>query len=1007
MKTKSTRQLIAAGASLLSIAIAAAPAVAQSLPEPQPGTQANTGGGGGESVGGTLSGTTVTADEGIEEIVVTAQRAAQSLQDVPIAVSAFTAEALDRQQIENPSDLQLTLPNVTFTKGNFTGSSFTIRGVGDLCVGATCDSATAIHSNDLPLFGTRLFETEFFDLERIEVLRGPQGTLFGRNATSGVVNLITAKPNLNEFQASAEGEYGNFNSIKAKGMVNVPLGDNLGIRIAGFYLNRDGFTKNLYDNSRVDDRDMYAVRGSVRFEPTDDTTVDLVGYYFREDDNRLRIQNRRGQRDPTGVLGCLPGRLEFGATNANSTVGATLSSPEFLRVGTGALGPLLAPLGLNSLYAPDSNAGFVNPADVRQIRTDHTPTYFADEIQAQAVLKHDFGSFSAQLSGQYQKNRVDSSQDYTLSVQNPAGAIPGLTVFNAFANGFGPAPLTAALRQLKPAQNALIPNGPAGPYCTSQAEVTGTGVFGGNALCGSTPLDFDRSVGKSEAWTAEAIIESDLDGGINFLLGGIYNDIRSTNVDYYVNAFSLDYASAILGLAQTLGQQTSNPSFPNSYLATPAYRNGGATFDLKSYGLFGEVYVDLTEKLKLTGGLRYNSDKKDVSARTTLLNFLAPYGITNAFESPFLGAFDADPGTPGNQPLQIRNVDFSEVTGRAVLDYKITEDSLVYASYSRGYKSGGINPPLSPILAVPESFDPESIEAFEIGSKNTLLDGTLRLNLTGFYYKYKDLQLSRIVARTSVNDNVDADIYGVEAEAVIQPSHDWLFNLGFSYLNTKVASSKFLSNPRDPSGGRSDAVIIKDISNGSNCAVVPTTAGNAALANGYVAAVNAALGLRAPTQFPTDSGLNGATGAFSICSALAATAAAAGVAVLPDGQSVEIKGNELPQAPNYKFSAGAQYTFEFGSGMTLVPRADLAYTGGSYGSVFNGNINRIAGYEVVNAQVQLNGPDERWFVRGFVSNLFDNNATTGLYVTDQSSGLFTNIFTLDPRRYGVAAGVRF
>ncbi|MDO9490333.1 MAG: hypothetical protein Q7J32_18320, partial [Sphingomonadaceae bacterium] len=107
MKTKSTRQLIAAGASLLSIAIAAAPAVAQSLPEPQPGTQANTGGGGGESVGGTLSGTAVTADEGIEEIVVTAQRAAQSLQDVPIAVSAFTAEALDRQQIENPSDLQL------------------------------------------------------------------------------------------------------------------------------------------------------------------------------------------------------------------------------------------------------------------------------------------------------------------------------------------------------------------------------------------------------------------------------------------------------------------------------------------------------------------------------------------------------------------------------------------------------------------------------------------------------------------------------------------------------------------------------------------------------------------------------------------------------------------------------------------------------------------------------------------------------------------------------------
>ena len=93
-------------------------------------------------------------------IVVTAQRQTQSLQDVPIAVSAFNAEALENQQIENASDLQLTLPNVSFSKGNFTSASFTIRGVGDLCVGVTCDAATAIHVNGSPLFGTRLFETE-------------------------------------------------------------------------------------------------------------------------------------------------------------------------------------------------------------------------------------------------------------------------------------------------------------------------------------------------------------------------------------------------------------------------------------------------------------------------------------------------------------------------------------------------------------------------------------------------------------------------------------------------------------------------------------------------------------------------------------------------------------------------------------------------------------------------------------------------------------------------------
>ena len=230
-------------------------------------------------------------------IIVTAQRQAQSLQEVPIAVSAFDAQALEAQQIENASDLQLTLPNVTFTKGNFTGSSFTIRGIGDLCVGTSCDSATAIHLNSAPLFGTRLFETEYFDLERIEVLRGPQGTLFGRSATSGVVNIVSAKPDLSGFGASAELEYGNFNSIRGKAMVNLPFGETLGARIAGFYLKRDGYTTNLTDGSDIDDREMYAIRGSLRFEPGPDTTFDLMGYYFREDDNRMRIQKQLCQRD--------------------------------------------------------------------------------------------------------------------------------------------------------------------------------------------------------------------------------------------------------------------------------------------------------------------------------------------------------------------------------------------------------------------------------------------------------------------------------------------------------------------------------------------------------------------------------------------------------------------------------------------------------------------------------------------------------------------------------------
>jgi iron complex outermembrane recepter protein len=125
------------------------------------------------------------------------------------------------------------------------------------------------------------------------------------------------------------------------------------------------------------------------------------------------------------------------------------------------------------------------------------------------------------------------------------------------------------------------------------------------------------------------------------------------------------------------------------------------------------------------------------------------------------------------------------------------------------------------------------------------------------------------------------------------------------------------------------------------------------------------------------------------------------------GVEVDLSGNELPYAPNFKFSAGAQHTFRFDNGMTLVPRADYTYTGSQFARSFNRPIDKIDGFSQVNAQVQLNAAEERWFVRAFVQNLFNDDSITGLHVTDQSSGLFTNVFTLEPRRYGLAAGVKF
>ncbi|WP_205480860.1 TonB-dependent receptor [Sphingomonas arenae] len=1014
--------LLTAGVSASAL-VASAPAMAQSVPEPAgqpPAGEIETGAGADQGEAGQAQSTTArSADASTNEqgdIIITAQRRSEALQQVPIAVSAFTGEALERQQIDNASDLQLSLPNVTFTKTNFTSSSFTIRGIGDLCVGFSCDTATAIHVNDMPLVSTRLFETEYFDLDRVEVLRGPQGTLFGRNATSGVVNFITARPRLDNFAASASAEYGSYQSVKLNGMVNIPIADAAAFRLAGYYLKRDGFTKNIADDSRIDGRELFALRGSIRLRPASGTTVDVVGYHFSEDDDRSRIQKQLCHNDPTGILGCLPDKLAFETVNGNSTLAATLSSQQFLNIASGG-NPLFGTIGLTNVYGPDQFFGGVeNPNDLRTVNIDFKPQYKATETHLMARVEQDLGSgLSATVTGGYARNTVDSRTDYSLVAGNSLAGNTGLLTLAALAAQ--PGALFGGTNPFTPVAGALIPNGPTGAVCTSETNLYYTGVFGGFVnRCTAAGTEYDRSRSTSVQWSLEGQVSSDFEGPLNFLAGAIYLDNKFEKSDYFVASFGLDYASGVLGALQTLGQrQAGNFFFPSSFLAPPFFNSEVENFRLKSYGIFGEAYYDITDQLKFTAGLRFSHDKKRQVARAPLLSWLTPFPLTNANDSPFLGEYDADESVAGNQTYAVGKVSFGRLTGRAVLDYQITPNNLVYASYSRGYKSGGINPPIDPTFDINPQFDPETINAFEIGSKNTFAGGAVRLNLSGFLYDYKGLQLSRIVGRTSVNDNTDARIWGVEAEALFRPTRDLQLNLSASYLKSKIKGLS-LVDPRDPSGGRSDVVIIKDLQTAANCVVVPG-AGGAAAANLYVGAVNSALGLAPPTPVPATN----TTGAYSLCEILAQTAAnpdpvLRGLFGVPTGPlpftvttgiEQDLTGNELPQSPNFKFSAGAQYTIRLGGGMTLVPRADFAWTGKYYARSFNRPIDRVDGYEVVNAQIQLNGADERWFARAFVTNLTKNDAITGQYVGDQSSGLYTNVFTLEPRVFGVGAGVKF
>ena len=162
------------------------------------------------------------AEGGIEEVVVTARRTEESLQEVPIAVTAFSEEAVKAKQIIAGTDLQMNAPNVSFTPTNFGGNSFAIRGIGRLVTAGSGEAGVSMHINDIPIAGNTI-TSEYYDIERVEILRGPQGTLFGRNATGGVINVIARKPEMGAFNGYVEAEIGNYNHERQRFAINLSL----------------------------------------------------------------------------------------------------------------------------------------------------------------------------------------------------------------------------------------------------------------------------------------------------------------------------------------------------------------------------------------------------------------------------------------------------------------------------------------------------------------------------------------------------------------------------------------------------------------------------------------------------------------------------------------------------------------------------------------------------------------------------------------------------------------
>jgi outer membrane receptor protein involved in Fe transport len=939
------RSLLAMGASVTVLAAVAAPAFAQTSPPAQQG-----------------------AGNVLEELVVTAQKKEEALQDVPIAVSAFSQDSLRAQRIDGGPNLQQAIPNVTFAKGNFTNSfNFAIRGIGNKAVGVSTDGGVGVHLNNAPMQSGNLFDAEFFDVERVEVLRGPQGTLYGRNATGGVVNIITAKPT-DTFAAEVTAELGNYNTQKLRGMINIPIvGDKLAIRAAGNYLKRDGFVTNTFNDHKVDDRELYSTRVSVMFNPIDSLRTNFMWEHFNEDDSRARVGKQLCTKDngpatlplgpfsvPTGAArvfltqGCLPASLygdsAYGTVNTSGTL-------------TGELGNIFG------FTSGDANTGDTTSRDLREIETLFDPIYQSKSDVYQFNLAYDLSddlTFTAMTS--YSKGKVYTKLDYNRNVST----VP-----------FNSTPFT-----------------PGGFFTDPQVGTTNK----------FTTLDV--SSGDSTQWSQEVRLQSNFDGPLNFNVGGIYFDYKTTT-DYYVIGNSLTLSALALNFQKT-GNPNCNPvTLPTTCIgidpnATPDgsghnYYDNRSPYHLKSNAIFGELYWQANEKLKFTLGLRRTHDDKRLDVFDTVL--LSPgIGLQQSTTSPTEKSV------------------FTELTGRFGFDYKLSDDNLLYAFYSKGYKGGGSNPPGAVGSSIKPQFEPEFVNAIELGSKNTLAGGSVQLNATGFYYDYQGYQISKIVSRTSVNENIDATVYGLELESVWSPVRNLRLNANIGYLHTKIADGVTSIDTMNRTQSNPAYVVVKagpslpNAAVGSNC--VLTTAGVATLiAAGAGATVPFACGgpqvFQAFLQTPAAAGGGGLPAATAAFLANGTGLYSYGAGYTIEGTTADVSGNQLPNSPHWTTSVGAQYTWDFASGWSATLRGDYYRQSEQYARVYNTEYDRLKSWDNANITLKVEKPEWGLRIDAYVKNLSNKTPITDAYTTDDSSGLFTNLITLEPRLYGVGVTKAF
>lgn len=883
------------------------------------------------------------SETGVPDIVVTAQRREESLQDVPLSIVALGRDELKNKDVGEASRLEQLVPGLRLGRSGADPRP-AIRGIYTESIQGNADPRVGFYIDEIYQSRTSQTSVPFVDLERVEVQKGPQGTLYGRNSFGGNIAISTAKPS-DEREGGVSLLVGSYRRVMADAYVNLPITEGIAVRFAGYAERRDGFIKSVTAPGFADqdDKNQQYIRGSLRIAPPESgLEIILRASHWNDDSSGNGTFNAKaiGQFVDPALVTAPGGTLNVGGatyTFPNGYNGRTFQGQfyPFATFRDGIVDVTLNGVALDLGYPVLGPYKVLNDAPSKQ-RIKST--------QVSAIINYDIGE---------------------------AVRIRSITGYNHFD-----------------AVRSTDNDGTPANY--------GIGYF----------------LTKNKAFSQELQLQSLGDGPFNYTIGGYYlNDevpdgFLSERIRGYSTAGALANAPGTGGYPLYFGSNfTVLPSSGGAVVNPPSTAyitpNASDAFNPLSwaksitYAIYGQASYTIAERLTLTAGARYTIDKKDLRSAlsTPGLNLGGGYLVykpTTDFNRTCDGVTAADPSSTAAAAAVANALTtrcgqktFKYFTYRLAADYKVSDDVMVYASYSTGKHAGGFSySPISNTAGQPlPPYNTESVQAFEAGLKGTFFDRRVQFNLAAFYNIYSDLQVQTSFPNPLVPNSVITLLSngaknktpGVDLSIVAFPTSKLRLNLAVNYLHARddpfpvSVTNNGICGIVSPGGtcttrpevqlGYLGGILPNPVSNPSLFVPVRDANGNQIIAGGVPQFT--ALGYNTPTR--------------------------------------------VQNTPDISVQLGAAYEIDLGESGTLTPEVQTLYSGNYLLSrAFPQYVQKA--YTKTELRLTYRTADEKLTLQAFVENL-ENEATIGR-VTVASGGGFSGSYAA-PRTWGLKLGYKY